>query len=208
MIRVLLADDHSVVLEGVRRVLALADDLEVVGEARDGWALLKLVRSVQADLLLSDLGMPGPHGVELVRRLREVQPRLPVLVFTMHADNQLATRVLKAGASGYLTKDCEPGELIAAIRRTARGQRYIDPGVSGRLLLDTAGDQPPHAVLSNREYQVLARLAGGASVTAIASELNLSAKTISTHKARLMLKLGLASGADIVRYALAHGLIR
>lgn len=208
MIRILLADDHSVVREGVRRVLALDEDLEVVGEAADGWDLLALVRATPADLLITDLGMPGPNGVELVRRLHETQPRLPLLAFTMHADNQLATRVLRAGANGYLTKDSEPGELIAAIRRITRGQRYVDPGVSGRLLLDARGEDPPHAALSNRELQVLTLLANGATVTAIAQELKLSVKTVSTHKSRLMLKLSLGSSAELVRYALAHGLVR
>ncbi|MDX5445922.1 MAG: response regulator transcription factor [Zoogloeaceae bacterium] len=208
MIRLLLADDHSVVREGVRRVLALAEDFEVVGEAADGWDLLALARTTPADLLVTDLSMPGPHGVELIKRLREALPRLPILAFTMHADNQLATRVLRAGAKGYLTKDSEPGELIAAIRRIVRGQRYVDPGVSGRLLLDTQGNDPPHAALSNREFQVLTLLASGSTVTAIARELKLSVKTISTHKARLMLKLGLSSGAELVRYALGHGLVR
>ncbi|MDX5364749.1 MAG: response regulator transcription factor [Pseudazoarcus pumilus] len=208
MIRVLLADDHSVVREGVRRVLALADDLEIAGEAADGWEALALARSTPADLLITDLGMPGPHGVELIKRLREALPRLPILAFTMHADNQLATRVLRVGANGYLTKDSEPGELIAAVRRIARGQRYIDPGMSGRLLFDAQGSEPPHAALSNRELQVLTMLANGMTVTAIAQELSLSVKTVSTHKTRLMVKLALSSSADLVRYALAHGLVR
>lgn len=207
MIRILLADDHSVVREGVRRVLALAEDFEVAGEAADGWDLLALARTTPADLLITDLGMPGPHGIELIKRLREALPRLPILAFTMHADNQLATRVMRAGANGYLTKDSEPGELIAAVRRIARGQRYVDPGVSGRLLLDAQGNEPPHASLSNRELQVLTMLANGSTVTAIARELNLSVKTVSTHKSRLMGKLALASSAELVRYALAHGLV-
>lgn len=208
MIRILLADDHSVVREGVRRVLALAEDFAVVGEAADGWDLLAMARALPADLLITDLGMPGPHGIELIKRLREALPRLPILAFTMHADNQLALRVLRAGANGYLTKDSEPGELIAAVRRIARGQRYVDPGVSGRLLLDTQGNEPPHAALSNRELQVLTMLGNGLTVTAIGRELNLSVKTVSTHKARLMIKLALSSSAELVRYALSHGLVK
>jgi len=205
--RVLLADDHRVVLKGVRQVLALADDIEVVGECLDGWQALARVRDTPADVLVSDVGMPGPHGVELVRRVREAQPRLPVLMFTMHADKQLATRLLRAGAAGYLTKDCEPEELIAAVRRTARGQRYVDPEISARMLLEAADGAPPHARLSNRELEVLTLLARGRTVTGIAQELRLSVKTVSTHKARLMQKLQIESGAELVRYALQHQIV-
>jgi DNA-binding NarL/FixJ family response regulator len=207
-IRILLADDHAVVLKGVRQVLALADDFEVVGEALNGADTLDMVRTRPADLLICDISMPGTHGVDLLRRIRETHARLPVLMFTMHADNHLAMRLLQAGANGYLTKDCEPEELISAVRRTARGRRYVDPGLAATLLLSPPDDKPPHTRLSNRELEVLTLLSGGATVTAIARDLRLSAKTVSTHKSRLMQKLGLESGTDLVRYAMQHGLIR
>lgn len=208
MIRILIADDHAIVRQGVRQVLAFAPDLEVVAEARDGWEVVEHLRRGGIDLLITDMSMPGPHGVDLVKRVKDEHPRLPVMVLTMHGEAQITARVLKAGAAGYLTKDSEPEVLIAAARKVAAGGRHIDPALAEKLVFETslAGEQRPHELLSNREYEVLVRIARGESLNDIAESLHISAKTISTHKARLMQKLNLHSTAELVRYALQNGL--
>ncbi len=208
MIRILIADDHAIVRQGVRQVLAFAPDLEVVAEARDGWEVVEYLRRGGIDLLITDMSMPGPHGVDLVKRVKDEHPRLPVMVLTMHGEAQITARVLKAGAAGYLTKDSEPEVLIAAARKVAAGGRHIDPALAEKLVFETslAGEQRPHELLSNREYEVLVRIARGESLNDIAESLHISAKTISTHKARLMQKLNLHSTAELVRYALQNGL--
>ncbi|PTD95684.1 response regulator [Pseudothauera lacus] len=208
MIRVVIADDQSIIRHGVRQVLAFAGDFDIVGEARDGWELLTLLAECAADVVLTDMSMPGPHGVELLKRIRDAHPRLPVLVLSMHGEAQITARALKAGAAGYLTKDSEPEVLIAAVRKVAAGGRYIDPQLAEKLVFETslAGDQLPHESLSNREYEVLVLIARGISLSDIAGQLHLSPKTISTHKARLMQKLNVHSTAELVRYAIEHGL--
>lgn len=208
MIRVVIADDQSIIRHGVRQVLAFAGDFDIVGEARDGWELLTLLAECAADVVLTDMSMPGPHGVELLKRIRDAHPRLPVLVLSMHGEAQITARALKAGAAGYLTKDSEPEVLIAAVRKVAAGGRYIDPQLAEKLVFETslAGDRLPHESLSNREYEVLVLIARGISLNDIAGQLHLSPKTISTHKARLMQKLNVHSTAELVRYAIEHGL--
>ncbi len=208
MIRVVIADDQSIIRHGVRQVLAFAGDFDIVGEARDGWELLTLLAECAADVVLTDMSMPGPHGVELLKRIRDAHPRLPVLVLSMHGEAQITARALKAGAAGYLTKDSEPEVLIAAVRKVAAGGRYIDPQLAEKLVFETslAGDRLPHESLSNREYEVLVLIARGTSLNDIAGQLHLSPKTISTHKARLMQKLNVHSTAELVRYAIEHGL--
>jgi DNA-binding NarL/FixJ family response regulator len=208
MIRILIADDHAIVRQGVRQVLALAADMEVVAEARDGWEVVERLRAGGVDLVITDMSMPGPHGVDLVKRIKDEHPRLPVLVLSMHGEAQVTARVLKAGAAGYLTKDSEPEVLIDAARKVAAGGRHIDPSLAEKLVFETslAGEQKPHERLSNREYEVLVRIAEGESLNDIAESLHISAKTISTHKARLMQKLNVHSTAELVRYALQNGL--
>lgn len=208
MIRVVIADDQSIIRHGVRQVLAFAGDFDIVGEARDGWELLTLLAECAADVVLTDMSMPGPHGVELLKRIRDAHPRLPVLVLSMHGEAQITARALKAGAAGYLTKDSEPEVLIAAVHKVAAGGRYIDPQLAEKLVFETslAGDRLPHESLSNREYEVLVLIARGISLNDIAGQLHLSPKTISTHKARLMQKLNVHSTAELVRYAIEHGL--
>jgi DNA-binding NarL/FixJ family response regulator len=209
MIRILIGDDHAIVRQGLRQVLALAPELELVAEAKNGWEVLERVRTSAPDLLLLDMNMPGPNGVELIKRVREEAPRLPILVLSMHGESQIAGRAIKAGASGYLTKDSEPETLIFAIRQVASGAHYIEPAVAERLLFqpspkDTA---EPHAALSDREYQIFLMLVQGRGVMEIGEELHLSAKTVSTHKARLMKKLGMDNLSELVRYALNHELV-
>lgn len=209
MVRIVIADDHAVVRRGICQVLALASDFEIVAEARDGWEVIEHLREAGVDLLILDMSMPGPHGIELLVRLRSEHPALPVLVLTMRGEVQVATLALKAGANGYLTKDCEPEVLIEAARRVAAGGRYIAPALAEKLVFEsvvTDGDRPPHEILSNREHEVLVGIAMGRSLNHIAETLHVSAKTVSTHKARLMQKLGVRSTAELVRYAMKHGL--
>jgi len=209
MVRVLVADDHALVRQGLRQVLATTAGLSLAGEARNAWEVIERVREGGIDMLLLDMSMPGPSGVELIRRMRSEAPRVPVLVLSMHADAQIAARAIKAGASGYLTKDSEPEILLEAIRQVGRGGNFIDPTLATRLVFDqsSAADQPPHTNLSNREYQVFLALVHGRGQVDIADELNLSPKTISTHKARLMQKLHVDSVSELVRYAMRHGLV-
>jgi DNA-binding NarL/FixJ family response regulator len=208
MIRILIADDHAIVRHGLRQVLSLAPELELVGEAKDGWEVIEQLRAGNLNLLLMDMNMPGPNGVELIKRVREEAPRLPILVLSMHGESQIAGRAIKAGASGYLTKDSEPETLIAAIRQVAGGGNYIEPAVAARLLFEAkpAETEQPHLTLSDREHQIFLLLVQGRGVNDIGEQLHLSAKTISTHKLRLMQKLGIDNLSDLVRYALKHGL--
>jgi len=208
MIRILIGDDHAIVRQGLRQVLALMPELELVAEAKNGWEVIEYVRSSAPDLLLLDMNMPGPSGVDLIKRLREEAPHSPILVLSMHGESQIAGRAIKAGAAGYLTKDSEPETLIYAIRQVASGAHYIEPAVAERLLFGTSLKEAPapHITLSDREYQIFLMLVRGRSVVDIAEELHLSAKTVSTHKARLLKKLGLDNLSDLVRYALKHEL--
>lgn len=207
MVRVLVADDHALVRQGLRQVLAAAE-FELAAEARNAWEVIELVRRGGIDVLLLDMSMPGPSGVELIRRMRDEAPRVPVLVLSMHADIQIAARAIKAGASGYLTKDSEPELLIEAIRQVGRGGNFIDPSLATRLVFDSGrAGEGLHANLSNREYQVFLALVQGRGLVDIAEELSLSPKTVSTHKFRLMQKLGVESVSELVRYAMRHGLV-
>ncbi|MBT9540942.1 response regulator transcription factor [Thiobacillus sp.] len=209
MIRILIGDDHAIVRQGLRQVLALMPELEVVGEAKNGWEVIEQVRAASPSLLLLDMNMPGPSGVELIKRIREEAPRLPILVLSMHGESQIAGRAIKAGAAGYLTKDSEPETLIHAIRQVASGAHYIEPAVAERLLFQPSPRESAalHTALSDREHQVFLMLVQGRGVTEIGEALHLSAKTVSTHKARLMRKLGVNNLSDLVRYALNHDLV-
>lgn len=209
MIRILIGDDHAIVRQGLRQVLALIPELELVAEAKNGWEVIDLARSSAPNLLLLDMNMPGPSGVDLIKRLHEEAPHLPILVLSMHGESQIAGRAIKAGAAGYITKDSEPETLVLAIRQVAGGAHYIEPAVAERLLFQSASAAAaePHAALSDREYQVFLMLVQGRGVMEIGEALHLSAKTVSTHKARLMKKLGVDNLSDLVRYALSHELV-
>ena len=195
--------------EGLKQLLLAASDLEIAGEARDGHEVLERVRNSDFDVLLLDMSMPGKSGMELIRQVKGEKPKLRILVLSMHAEHQYAVRAIKAGASGYLTKDSASRELVSAIRKVAGGGAYISPEVAEALALGAMpqAEGPPHATLSDREYQVFRMLAAGKSVSDIAAELNLSAKTVSTHKARLMEKMALDNQAELVRYAIKHRLV-
>jgi len=207
VIRVLLADDHGLVREGLRGILAKGADIEVAAEAANGDEVLALVRKQDFDLALLDLSMPGLSGLALIKRLKVERPKLRILVLSMHGEAQYAARALKAGASGYLTKDSATSQLLGAIRKIAAGGVQISEAAAAHLIgASAAGDVPLHDALSDREYEVLRRIVAGGTVTDIAAALNVSVKTISTHKARILQKLDLAGTADLVRYAIEHGL--
>src|SRR5471030_2589955 len=192
MIRVLIADDHAIVRRGLKQIVGTTADIFVAGEAAQGNEVLDGLRA---------------ESVDLIRRIRAERPTLPVLVLTMHNEAQIVSRALRVGASGYVTKDSDPEVLLAAIRKLASGGKFIDPGLVDAMVFETnANDAPPHEILSDREFHVLQMLAAGKSITKIAETLVLSAKTISTHKMRLMQKLGLATNAELIRYAIRHGL--
>ncbi|HSI59143.1 MAG TPA: response regulator transcription factor [Ideonella sp.] len=209
MIRILVSDDHAVVRHGLRQVMSLTPDISVVAEAKNAWETVDRVREGGLDLLLLDMSMPGTSGVELIRRVKTEAPQVPVLVLSMHADWQIAARAIKAGASGYLTKDSEPEVLIEAIRQISRGQNFIDPVLATRMVFNAGNESEGGAngTMSDREYQVFLGLVQGHSLVEIAEDLHLSAKTISTHKFRLMRKLGLNSMSELVRYAVRHGVV-
>jgi DNA-binding NarL/FixJ family response regulator len=208
-IRVLIADDHAIVREGLRRILAGDSAFQVAGEAKDGHETLAAVRGGGFDVLLLDLSMPGRSGIELLKQIKAESPALKVLVLSMHDEEQYAVRAIRAGASGYLNKDTAGAQLVAALRKIAAGGLFITPAVAEALAagLQAPASELPHERLSDREYEVLLLLAAGESVTGIAERLHLSVKTVSTHKTHIFEKMNLGSLADLVRYALAHKLL-
>jgi len=208
MIRVVLADDHTIVREGLKQLLRATGEFEVVGEASDAFETLREVRQREFDVLLLDISMPGRSGLELIRQIKGERPRLKVLVLSMHHEHQYAVRAIRAGASGYLTKDSASTQLATALRKVASGGAYITPEVAEQLALGAMPqtDADPHTTLSDREFQVLRMIVDGRSVTEIAQDLNLSVKTVSSHKARMMQKLGVANPSELYRYAIEHGL--
>jgi DNA-binding NarL/FixJ family response regulator len=210
MIRIVIADDHTIMREGLKRILEGADDIEVVGEATDGFEALAQVRKGGFDLLMLDLSMPGRNGVELIRQIKDETPKLPILILTMHDEEQYAVRAIRAGARGYLTKESAGTQLVSAIRKVASGRPYISLEVAEQLAMDAMPsviEDLPHKQLSDREYEVFSLLVCGKSITDIAESLHLSVKTVSTHKTRILHKMGLPSLADLVQYAVVHGLL-
>ena len=204
MIRVLLADDHKIVRDGLKRILAATADIEVVAEAADGDEVVRLVKAGDYDIAVVDMSMPGLSGVALIKRLREEKPKLRILVLSMHGESQYAARALKAGASGYLNKDSAAEQLVGAIRKIAAGGVHIGEAAAASLV---ASDKSPHETLSDREFEVLRLLVEGLGPTEIGERLHLSVKTVSTHKTRILEKLKLGSTAELVRYALEHKLV-
>jgi len=209
MIRLVVADDHPIVREGLKQVLSGASDLAVVGEAQNGHEVLQRVRELEFDVLLLDMSMPGKSGIELIKQVRGEKPKLRILVLSMHPEPQYAVRAIKAGASGYLTKESASAQLVSAIRKVAGGGAFITDSVAEQLALGAMPqtEGPPHRALSDREFQVLQLLVSGKAVSDVAEELNLSVKTVSTHKARIMQKMNMSNPTELIRYALRHGLI-
>jgi DNA-binding NarL/FixJ family response regulator len=208
MIRIILADDHAIVRGGLKQIIATTRDIVVVSEATQGSEVLEQWGKIPFDLLLLDMTMPGPCGIELIKRLHEEKPALPILVLSMHNEGPIIARALKAGAAGYVTKDSEPEILLSAIRKVAAGGKFIDPALVETMIFNTGDDADlPHDILSDRELQVLKLIAAGGPLGNIAEQLHVSPKTVSTHKMRLMQKLGIDNNADLIRYASRHGLV-
>ena len=210
MIRVLIADDHTLVREGLRQLLDGTPDIRVAGEAVNGDEALALVKENDYDLAVLDMSMPGIAGLELIKRIRLEKPRLRLLVLSMHGEAQYAARALKAGASGYLTKDSASAQLVGAIRKVAGGGVHISEAAAAQLVTGQgsahAGEAAPHTRLSDREFEVFRLLVQGLGPTDIADRLHLSVKTVSTHKTRVLEKMGMESTADLVRYAVENKL--
>jgi len=209
VIKIVIADDHAIVREGLKRIVSAADDMELVGEAADGTEVMELVRELSFDVLMLDLSMPGRSGMELIKLVHAEKPKLRILVLSMHQELQYAVRAIKSGASGYLTKECAPALLEQAIRKLAGGGAFISAEVAEQLALGAmpGNETLPHESLSNREFEVFRLLVAGVSVTEIGLRLKLSVKTVSSHKANLTHKMGLQNQSELIRYALKHGLI-
>ncbi|UZE21524.1 response regulator transcription factor [Pseudomonas sp. B21-056] len=208
-IRLLVADDHAIMREGLKQLFALAGDLQVVAEAENGAMVLERLQRGGIDLLLLDMNMPGISGADLVTHIRAHYPDQKVLVLSVHNEPQIAQHTLRAGATGYLCKMCSLPTLLDAVRRVAGGMRFIDPQIAERIALEVSGlkQQSHQHTLTEREFQILLLFARGASVTRIAETLSISHKTVSTHKSRLMEKMGFSSNAEIVRFAVSQRLI-
>ena len=210
MIRILIADDHDILRAGLKHILQESGDIVVAGEASDGHTALMQVRSGSWDAMVLDLSMPGKSGIELIKQIKSEFPKLPILILSMHQEDIYAVRALKAGASGYLCKDSAETLLAQAIRKVAGGGLFINQAVAEKLaveMLSGTGSGAPHSRLTDREYQVFLLLAKGLGVTDIGRELNLSVKTASTHKARILEKMDLGNTAELIRYAIRYKLI-
>ena len=210
MIRLAIADDHPIVREGLRRIASEDEGISVVGEASTGAELFRLLAAAAVDVVLLDVSMPGASFVVTLRELRSRHPSVKVLVLSAHPEDQWAARSLQGGASGYLTKDHSPDQLVQAIRRVARGGKYVSESMAERLagMVDGGMTRAPHERLSDREFEVLRALGSGMLVKDVAAQLRISAKTVSTYRARLLEKMGLESKADLVRYVAAHELLK
>jgi len=208
-IDVLVADDHAIIRDGLKKILADTPDLVVSGEAANGNALLDLVRARDWGLVVLDLSMPGRSGVELIKLIKAERKRLPVLIFSMHPEEQYAVRTIRAGASGYLSKEGDSELILPAMRKVAAGGVFISPKVAELLVTDVSShnDGPPHTSLSDREFEVFNHIVRGESLTDIAEKLSLSIKTVSTHKSHILNKMNAGSQVDLVRYAIEHQLI-
>ncbi|RKP47127.1 response regulator transcription factor [Pararobbsia silviterrae] len=209
MVKLIIVDDHAIVRRGLRRICETDPNLTVSAEASSGAEALAWLGAHAVDVVLLDLTMPGMQGMDLIKHLVSVRPAPRILVLSMHAEAEVAARALRVGAHGYLTKDADPDVLITAVHKVASGGKFIDPMLAEALVFAKLGSETPTmSALTDREFEVFRLLASGASVTEIAERFSLSAKTISTHKTRLMQKLGLRSNADIVRLAMTEGLVR
>ena len=207
-IRVLIADDHAIVRQGLRQILSDTPDLTVSGEAENGVQAVQMVRAGEWDVVLMDVSMPDRNGIDALKLIKKEYPRLPVLILSMYPEEQYAIRALKAGAGGYLTKQSAPELLVTAIRQVASGKKYVSPSLAEELANAIGDDceRPPHEKLSDREYQTLCMIASGKTPAEIAEALNLSVKTVSVYRARLLEKMNLRNNAELTHYGLKHGL--
>lgn len=209
MIRIIIVDDHSVVRKGLRQIFEETPDIVVADDVSSGNELLEKLRHNKYDVVVLDISMPGKDGLDTLKDLKHDNPDLAVLVFTMYPEEQYAVRVLKAGAAGYLNKDCEPEEMIDAIRKVSKGRKYISPDLAEILAsnLEVTGEAPIHENLSDREFQVMCMIASGKTITEIAKELYLSINTISTYRIRILEKMGMKNNAELTHYALKNRLV-
>jgi len=209
MIKILIADDHSIVREGLKQIVAESPEMAVRGEAVNGQQVLDLVYKTDYDLILLDIAMPGRGGIDTLKQLKIEKPEIPVLILSMYPEDQYALRAIKAGASGYLTKESAPEELIGAIKKVARGGKYVSTDLAEKLVENLGKDteKPDHTMLSDREYQVMTMIATGKTVKEIGDELSLSVKTISTNRTRALEKMGMKNNAEFTYYAIKQGLV-
>jgi two-component system invasion response regulator UvrY len=209
MINILIADDHAIVREGLKQIVSSQPDMTVAGESHNAQGVLDLARARNWDVVVLDINMPGRNGLEVLKELKLEFPRLPVLVLSVHPEEQYGIRVLKAGAAGYMNKESAPEELVTAIRKVIRGGKYLTPTLAERLAFQVAdgSEEHPHEKLSDRELQVLCLIASGRTVSEIAGDLSLSVKTISTYRARILGKMAMKSSAELTRYALQNHLV-
>ncbi|SFI68515.1 response regulator transcription factor [Nitrosomonas sp. Nm34] len=209
MIRVMIADDHAIVRQGLKQILSETDDISVAGEAETGFEAITIARQQIFDVMLLDISLPDRNGIEVLKQIKKDQPNFTILMLSMHHESEFAIRAIKAGAAGYLSKQSAPMQLVTAIRQVAAGRKYITPSLAQELAnaitLDT--DQPLHNSLSDREYQTLCLIAAGKSLSEISTSLCLSPKTVSVYRARLMEKLKLTNNSELVRYAIKHHLV-
>jgi two-component system invasion response regulator UvrY len=208
MIRVIIVDDHPVVRRGLKQIIAAEQDMQVVGEGENAREALRVIREVACDALVLDITLPDGSGLDVLGQLRSERPTLPVLIMSIHDEEQYALRVLKAGASGYLMKNSIPEELIQAIRRITSGGKYISPSIAERLASEFASpEKSPQEKLSDREFQIMCLIASGKSLKEIGEALCISGKTVSSYRARILEKMSMSTNADLTRYALEHHLV-
>lgn len=205
----MITDDHAIVRQGLKQILSETGDISVTGEAENGFQAVRIVRQEVFDVMLLDISLPDRNGIEVLKQVRKEKPELAVLMLSMHNENEFAIRALKAGAAGYLNKQSAPAQLVTAIRQVASGQKYITPALAMELAnaITTDTDRPPHASLSDREYQTLCLIAAGKGLTEISEEMCLSPKTVSVYRSRLLEKLKLTNNSELIRYALMHHLV-
>ncbi len=209
MIRVLIADDHGIVRAGLRQFISGEPDIQVTAEAGTGDEVMAHLRTSQFDVLVLDISMPDRNGIDVLKLIRQRLPELPVLILSTYPEDQYAINLIRAGASGYLTKESAPDDLVKAIRTVAQGRRYVSPTVADLLIggLGKPTEQPVHQTLSEREFQIFCKLSRGQSVSVIADELFLSVKTVSTYRSRILEKMGMKTNADLTYYAIKNGLV-
>ena len=209
MIKILIADDHAIVREGLKQIIRETSDMVVAGEASTAQEVLEKVWKNDYDVVLLDISMPGRSGLDILKQLKSQRPELPILILTIHPEEQYAVRVLRAGASGYLTKESAPDELIKAIRKVSMGRKYVSSTLAEKLAteVDIISEKPLHQALSDREYEVMCMIASGKTVKEIAEELCLSIKTISTYRSRILEKMKMKSNAELIHYAIQNRLV-
>lgn len=210
MIRLLIADDHAIVRAGLKQIFALVPEIDIVGEAETAEQLMSMLHSTSVDLLLLDLNMPGASGEALVKNVRAVSPHVPILVLTMHNEPQMAAKVLRAGANGFITKDSNLDVLLPAIKKVANRGNFLSPGMAEKIVFYEVphGDAAPHTRMTRRELQIFEMLIKGMSISDIGALLGVSGKTVSTHKIRLLEKLQCVNMAELMRYAVHHNLLQ